>query len=101
MVIASAAFVTRALDLTILLELSASRHLLANLLIIPGPLFCFDCLSAMVVSIISSWSGRLPSSETLSSTVVLFLLRCEKRVSYSPGFDQKVQNLLLPISILI
>ena len=45
-----------------------------NLLIIPGPLFCLDCLSPMMASIISSWSWRFPSYETLFSTVVLFLL---------------------------
>ena len=43
-------------------------------LIIPGPLFCLDCLSPMMASIISSWSWRSPSYETLFSTVVLFLL---------------------------
>ena len=46
----------------------------ANLITIPEPLFCFDCLSPMMVSIISSWSWRFPSSEILSSIVVLLLL---------------------------
>ena len=69
-VIASAAFVKRALDSTILLDLSASRQLFAifitdilyilessvqnffiptaNLLIIPGLLIYLDCLSPMI-----------------------------------------------------
>ena len=51
--------------------------LCAGLLIIPGPLFSLDYVSPMMVSIISSWSWRFPSSETLSSTVVLFLLWCD------------------------
>ena len=61
------------------LKSSAQNFLIptANLLIIPGPLFCLDCLSPMMVSIISSWSWRFPSCETLSSTVVLFLLWCD------------------------
>ena len=67
--------------LKILLFLESSvRNILiptANLLIIPGPQFCRDCLSPMMVSIISSWRWRFPSSETLSSTVVLFLLWCD------------------------
>ena len=51
-----------------------------NLLIIPGPLFCLDYLSPVMVSIIISWSWRFQSSETLSSTLCFFfflLLWCD------------------------
>ena len=60
-----------------------------NLLIIPGLLFSLDCLFSMMVSIISSWSWIFPSSETLSSTVVLFLPWC----SNDQALIKKIRNL--------
>ena len=57
-------------------------------LIIPGPLFCLDCLSTMMVSIISSWSCRFPSSEHYLQ--LLFFSYSD--VMMTPGFDQKVQK---------
>lgn len=53
----------------------------ANLLIISGLLFCLDYLSLIVVSIISSWSWRLPTS-----TVALLLLLRDGRWSSTNDF---------------
>ena len=64
------------------LESSVQNVLIStlNLLIIPGPLFCLVYLSPMMISIISSWSWRFPSSES-SSTVALFWPLCDRRSS--------------------
>ena len=64
---------------------------IAILLIIPGPLFCPNCLSPVMVSIITSWNWRFLSSETLSSTL-FFLIFSYPDVMMTPGFDRKVQK---------
>ena len=69
----------------------------ANLLIIPGPLVCLECLSSMVVSIISSWSWRWSWNIIFSCCSFLTTLIWR----WHQAVIKKFRNLLLPISIPI